>query len=567
MTLQANTHTIDTPPASDRSVRQTRITTQRVFKRWDYLIYSALSVVMLTSLAYFLVYWFAHRDWQRYPLQFGIMTGGFLLYLSLYLLRWLCLPFMRRPRPIKVRPGLKVGVATTFVPGAESIEMLEQTVRGLVAMDYPHETWVLDEGDDEQVKTLCLRLGARHFSRKHFPEYHSASGTFESRSKHGNYNAWLYKIGFERYEIVAAFDPDHVPCRAFLLNVLGYFDDPAIGYVQAAQAYYNQKASFIARGAAEETYAYYSSIQMTNYALGYPIVTGCHNTHRVTALKQIGGFAPHAADDLLITINYRVCGWKGVYLPEILAKGLTPVDWSGFLIQQRRWARSVLDIKFRLYPKMAWQLPFQERVANFVHGLYYLQSISIGLQLILLAFMLSTGITPTVFSFFTLPRLALVGIAIQLCEFYRQRFFLDPRREVGIHWRSQVLAYAKWPVFLVAIYDVLTHHQMPYTITRKARTKPTHSILLVPHILIISLIGVAWMIGIILRHSLNPLLSIAGAIVLLSSSAVILTDLLKFPDPYDSALEEEEISKRFERFCKRYPAWEGKEEHAGNTTC
>ena len=115
---------------------------------------------------------------------------------------------------------------------------------------------------------------------------------------------------------------------------------------------------------------------MTNYALGYPIVTGCHNTHRVTVLKQVGGFASHAADDLLITVNYRICGWKGVYLPKILAKGLTPVDWSGFLIQQRRWARSVLDIKFWIYPKVARKLPFKERVANFAHGLYYLQSIS-----------------------------------------------------------------------------------------------------------------------------------------------------------------------------------------------
>src|ERR1051326_294959 len=313
-------------------LKQTRVMTERVFTCWDYSIYSVLSVFMLTSLAYFLAYWFAHRDWLFYPLQFSIMTGGFLLYLSLYLLRWFCLPFMRCPRPINVRPGLKVGVATTFVPGAESIEMLEQTLRGLVAMGYPHETWVLDEGDDEQVKALCLQLGARHFSRKHLPEYQSASGTFESRSKHGNYNAWLHEIGFKRYEIVAAFDPDHVPRCDFLLNVLGYFDDLTIGYVQTAQAYYNQKASFIAQGAAEETYAYYSSIQMTNYALGYPIVTGCHNTHRVTALRQ---FAPHAADDLLITLNYRVCGWKGVYLPEILACGLTPVDWSGFLLQQR----------------------------------------------------------------------------------------------------------------------------------------------------------------------------------------------------------------------------------------
>src|SRR5216684_3285993 len=244
--------------------RQTTVMTDPIFKGWDYPIFTALTVAILATLAYFLVYWFSRRDWMYFPLPFAIMTGGFLLYLFLYLMRWLCLPFMRRPRPMIPRSGWKVGVATTFVPGAESIEMLEETVRGLVAMDYPHETWVLDEGDDDQVEELCRRLGAYHFSRKNLSQYHAASGMFESCSKHGNYNAWLYEIGFDRYEIIAAFDPDHVPNPDFLMHVLGYFDDPEIGYVQAAQVYYNQKASFIARGAAEETYAYYSSIQMTN---------------------------------------------------------------------------------------------------------------------------------------------------------------------------------------------------------------------------------------------------------------------------------------------------------------
>jgi cellulose synthase (UDP-forming) len=520
--------------------QMTTVMTESVFKWWDYPIFAVLTVAVLASVAYFLVYWFSRRDWMYYPLLFAIMTGGFLLYLFLYLMRWLCLPFMRRPCPMIPRSGWSVGVATTFVPGAESIEMLEETVRALVAMDYPHETWVLDEGDDDQVKELCCRLGAHHFSRKNLSQYHAASGTFESRSKHGNYNAWLYEIGFERYEIIAAFDPDHVPNPDFLMHVLGYFDDPEIGYVQAAQIYYNQKASFIARGAAEETYAYYSSIQMTNYALGYPIVTGCHNTHRVVALKQIGGFAPHAADDLLITVNYRLCGWKGVYLPKILAKGLTPVDWSGFLIQQRRWARSVLDIKFRIYPKVARRLPFKERVANFVHGMYYLQSIGVGLQIMLLAYMLSTGSTPTAFSFSTISRLIPVAIILLLCEFYRQRFFLDPQREVGIHWRSQVLAYAKWPFFLLAIYDVLTRYRGTYTITRKVRATSKQCILFVPHILIVTLIVTAWGIGMILRHITNPLLHISSAIIVLSSLGVMLSGLWRFPDLYNRNLWRKE---------------------------
>jgi hypothetical protein len=87
---------------------------------------------------------------------------------------------------------------------------------------------------------------------------------------------------------------------------------------------------------------------MAAFALGYPIIVGSHNAHRMAALREVGGFAAHDADDLLLTLRYQGAKWAGVYVPKVIARGLAPVDWQGYLIQQRRWARSVLDIKLRL---------------------------------------------------------------------------------------------------------------------------------------------------------------------------------------------------------------------------
>ena len=50
--------------------RKTTVMTDSVFKWWDYPIFAALTVAMLTSVAYFLVYWFSRRDWMYYPLPF-----------------------------------------------------------------------------------------------------------------------------------------------------------------------------------------------------------------------------------------------------------------------------------------------------------------------------------------------------------------------------------------------------------------------------------------------------------------------------------------------------------------
>ena len=435
------------------------------------------------------------------------------------------------------RLGWKVGVVTAFVPSAEPIEMLEETLNALMALDYPHDTWVLDEGDDDQVKALCIRLGAHHFSRKNLPQYQTEIGVFQAHSKHGNYNSWFSAIGLDRYEIIAAFDVDHAPVPHFLSTVLGYFEDPKIGYVQVPQAYHNQKASFIARAAAEEDYTYYSSIQMANFAMGYPIVVGCHNTHRVSALKEVNGFPPHDAEDLLITLFYRIRGWRGVYVPQILASGLAPVDWSSYLKQQRRWARSVLDIKFRIYPQFAANLPLKERVVSLLQGIRYVQSsLTMFLSVALVGFVLITGATPAVANFNTVERLLIVAGTLLLCGFYQQRFYLDRRNEWGLHWRAKLLQFARWPSFVAACYDVIVNRRVPYTLTHKLSADSRRCTALWPHLVVAILMSVAWGIGMVWRGNLDPLIHVAAAIIVIASVTIFLTGMWHYPELYDGAL-------------------------------
>jgi glycosyl transferase family 2 len=504
-----------------------------VFGRQDWVLYAGLTLLNLTTVILFLRNWLTFEGARNHPVLFIGLTVPLAVAVLMYEARWFTLPLMRRPLPMEAPPGLTVGVATTFVPSAEPIEMLAETVAGLVAMDYPHDTWVLDEGDDPAVKELCARLGARHFTRANRPEYQMAEGTFERRSKHGNYNAWLHEVGFDTYDVIVGFDPDHVPRHDFLLRTLGYLKDPDVGYVQAAQAYYNQPASFIARGAAEETYAYYSSIQMTSYGLGYPIVTGCHNVHRTSALREVGGFAPHEADDLLITILYRTAGWRGVYVPEVLAEGITPVDWTGYLTQQRRWARSVLDVKLRVFPRVAARLPLVERVTSLLHGLYYLHGVSAAAGLFMLTWTLVTGTGNEVWAHLYQSGLLVLGLVLLICDFFRYRFFLQPRREGGLHWRSGLLRQAKWPTVLLAVIDASRPRRTAYTITAKSRQVPRRALLLVPHGAVVVLIGSAMLV----RPRMDVVHAL-GVLTIAISLLLLATTLLSYRAPYDKDLSE-----------------------------
>jgi cellulose synthase (UDP-forming) len=517
--------------------RKNAIANEKVFRWWDYIIFSILSAVGIAAILLFMKHWFSIENFRGHPMIFLILTTLLIVSLGNNQGRWFLLPFMRRPKPMPIRHKWRVGVATSFVPGAEPIEMLELTLKALIALDYPHDTWVLDEGDSEEVKDLCWRLGANHFSRKNLPQYQAESGTFQSGWKHGNYNAWLHEIAFDRYDTITVFDPDHIPNEGFLSSVLGYFEHPKIAYVQVAQSYYNQAASFIARGASEEVYSYYSLVQMASHGLGAPVIIGGHTSHRVAALKQVGGFPPHNADDILITLLYRSSDWQGVYVPRILARGMTPVDWDGYLRQQQRWARSVLDIKFRIYPKLVKSLPVKTFIVSFLHGLSYVHKSLTFLTLILIVgYALVTGVLPRPFSLITFRNLFVLFLVLEVKELYRQRFYLHWPSERGLHLRAKLLQYAKWPYILLALFSVILNRPVPFALTRKIGGKPGRSLLIWPQLLVIIFISTAWAIGWACGNTIIPILYVSSALLVFLSLGLILTGFKRFPEPYDAEL-------------------------------
>jgi hypothetical protein len=227
-----------------------------------------------------------------------------------------------------------------------------------------------------------------------------------------------------------------------------------------------------------------------------------------------------------------------VYVPKILARGLTPVDWAGYLGQQRRWARSVLDIKFRLYPRLAGRLPRRERALGFLHGLYYLQGLTTGVGIGTLAWILASGAVPQFLADGTLWRLAALYAALQLGEWYQQRFFLGGWAECGLHWRAGLLQLAKWPYLGLALLDVLCGRRPAYETTPKVQGATKSRPLARTQLPVVELLGLAWLIGVVAGHDLPGLLHLGTAGIVLASIALMATDWWPFPAPYDRRLWE-----------------------------
>ncbi|MCJ7629226.1 MAG: glycosyltransferase, partial [Longimicrobiales bacterium] len=256
-----------------------------------------------------------------------------------------------------------------------------------------------------------------------------------------------------------------------------------VGFVQVAQAYYNQPRSFTARGAAEQTYSFYGPTQMGLFGHGGAVAIGANCTFRREALDSIGGHGIGLSEDLVTSIRLHAAGWRSVYVPEVVSRGLVPEDVGSFYRQQIKWARGVYEVLFSELPSTFRGLSWRQRLSYLAIGTYYLFGLTTLMYLVIPYLYLWTGIQPASMPFPEFVTLggpvALLGLFIYL---YAQRWLCHPGVEGGLHWRGLSLKIASWPVYLVGTILAIFRVKVPYIPTAKEAKRGDFFRLAWPHL-------------------------------------------------------------------------------------
>ncbi|MCM2578232.1 glycosyltransferase family 2 protein [Streptomyces meridianus] len=270
----------------------------------------------------------------------------------------------RDPIPVVPEKRTKVAFLTSFVPGKEPIEMVTRTLEAAVRLRHRGllHVWLLDEGDDPEVKKVCARLGVHHFTRKGVPEWNRPTGPHRARTKHGNYNAWLDAHG-DDYDYFASVDTDHVPLPNYLERMLGYFRDPDIAFVVGPQVYGNYEAA-VTKAAESQQFLFHALIQRAGNRYGGPMFVGTSNAVRISAVKVVGGLYDSITEDMATGFEIHrtrnpLTGnkWRSVYTPDVLAVGEGPTAWTDFFTQQLRWSRGTYETLLKQFWKAPFDLP------------------------------------------------------------------------------------------------------------------------------------------------------------------------------------------------------------------
>ena len=461
--------------ADDRWMERWRHRSAPEVRFVDRLILFSLTAAGLVAVVRLADWWF-RRTHVADPVLFVGLSLAFWYGISRIVIGWINYLAIDRPVHRPAPPGLHVAIFTTSSPG-EPVEMFERTLAACARVRYAHTTYLLDDTQDRRFREAAERHGAVWLDLVDVPG-----------AKAGKINRAL-ELTSE--EFVLVLDPDHLPFPEFFDRVLGHFSDAGVGFVQVAQAYYNQDRAFSAAAAAEQTYAFYGPALMGLYGHGASVAIGANCTFRREALASIGGHGIGLAEDLVTAIRLHARGWRSVYVPEIVSRGLVPEDLGSYYRQQLKWSRGVHEVLFAELPHLWGRLTGRQRLAYLTIATYYLSGFSTALYLVFPYLYLWTGAQPANMRFagfiMAVAPVGAIGTAIYV---FAQRWFCDPPTERGLQWRGLMLKVACWPVFVAGSLLAIARMDLPYIPTAKRAVRRSFIRLAWPNLVLLAVFAV-----------------------------------------------------------------------------
>ena len=457
----------------------------------------------------------------RAGMAFGSIVMQLFLLTNVLTVSRACLA-ARDPVPVEPDTRLRVAFLTTIVPGKEPIEMAERTLRAAKAIVYGGtlDLWLLDEGNSEDVKEMCRRLGVNHFSRKGRGYLELDTGTFANKTKHGNHNRWLWEYAGD-YDVVMFVDTDHVPLPSMAERLLGYFRDPDVAFVVGPQFYGNQD-NRVTRWAESAQYLFHSVIQRAGNRRRCAMLVGTNAAVRTSAIRH--GYVDSITEDMATSLKIHATTspatgrrWRSVYTPDLVAVGEGPSSWTEFFGQQTRWSAGTFDAVLR----QVWRVAFRLRPGAMLHYflmLTYYPSVAIGwiLGIIISACYLGFGISSlrTNEGWWLTYYVDVATMQFLLYRFMR-RHNVSPHEPAGSSGLSGMLVSAiTAPIYARSLIKVVFRRKLSFNVTAKGSSASPDRLWTFRYSLMWAIVPIAILTVAILRHRPYPMMIVWTGVIL-----------------------------------------------------
>ncbi len=237
------------------------------------LIRSIVLVTAVLGLNYIVWRWLFSINWDAWWIAIPLVLAETYSLID-SLLFGFTVWRLRRREPPEAPPGLTVDVFITTYN--EPLDLVLTTARAAKAIQYPHKTWILDDGNRAEVREAAEAEGIGWITRsadwKDMPRH----------AKAGNLNNALMTTDGE---FLVILDADQIPDPLLLHRTLGYFTNEKMALVQTPQVFVNVPDS---DPLGSQAPLFYGPIQQGKDGWNAAFFCGSNAIIRREALMQLG---------------------------------------------------------------------------------------------------------------------------------------------------------------------------------------------------------------------------------------------------------------------------------------
>lgn len=323
-----------------------------------------------------------------------------------------------------------------FIPVyGEPIEEIRDTAVAARDMYGKHQTYILDDGESDEVKLMAQYEGVGYIRRP-----------VHDHAKAGNIN---YALSQTKGDFFLILDADFVATPAMLYEALPFFENSNMAMVQTPQ-YYDNAMNFVSKGAGYMQHVFYAMVMAGKNRFNAAFCVGTCVLFRRTAIMEMGGiYDKSKSEDIWTAMTLHENGWRTVYLNKVLAVGKTPETLKAYSKQQLRWATGSFEIFLKKNPLFNKKLTSDQRLQYFMTTIFYFNGFA-GLALLLLpALQIFFNISPIALS------IPLWQWMLMYSGFYVLQLLLAVYIQGGLKLETIMISAVSFPIYVKAFFNAL----------------------------------------------------------------------------------------------------------------
>src|SRR6516225_8559367 len=253
----------------------------------------------------------------------------------------------RRPMPLKEFSSLPL--VTIQLPIYNEVYVVERLLTAVGRIDYPKdklEIQVLDDSTDDTVE-----LAQREVNKLRSEGF---DAVVLRRGDRVGFKAGALDYGLRhaKGEFFFIFDADFVPPRNILRKTIHHFTDPKVGMIQTLWGHINRSYSWLTRAQAVLLDGHLVLEQTARSRSGrFFNFNGTAGLWRKRCIEEAGGWQHDTlTEDLDLSYRAQLCGWRFVFVGDVVTPAELPVDIDGVRSQQHRWTKGSIQTCKKVLP-------------------------------------------------------------------------------------------------------------------------------------------------------------------------------------------------------------------------